>query len=224
MQAFTIGRNEDNTFTITNNSVSGNHAKIEISEDFKTFILHDINSTNGTKVNGQAILTKKITRNSQLQFGTYVADSKVIFKELQAYILKNRTHFIKEFNELHEIETNYQKRRYNVNKYFKLKSGLVRGGITIGLMTALFMLPEETISNSLKTPLVIAVGAIGGIISTASVSEKNVKHKLDDLYIEFSEKFHCPKCKWDMTSKSWKFWKSKKQCPKCKCHWVNQTA
>lgn len=221
MEAFTIGRNDTNTFVIPNNSVSGNHSKIEISEDFKTFTLHDLNSTNGTKVNGQAILTKKITEKSQLQFGTYVADSKVLFKALKDYVLKSRTHFVKEFHQLHEVETLYLKRKYNVNKYFKLKSGLLRGGITIALMTLIFTLPDGIIDDKLRTPIVIAVGAIGGIISTVSVSEKNVKHKLDDLYIEFSEKFHCPKCKFDMTSKSWKFWKSKKQCPKCKCYWVN---
>lgn len=222
MQAFTIGRNEENTFTIPNNSVSGYHAKIEISEDFKIYTLHDINSTNGTNVDGQAILTKKITKKNQLQFGTYIADSNLVFEALQAYILKNRTDFTKEFNELHEIETGYQKRKYNVNKYFKLKSGLVRGGITISLIAVISQLPILKEVKDARMYLMIGVGAIGGIISTASLSEKKVKHKLDDLYIEFSEKFHCPKCKWDMTSKSWKFWRSKKKCPKCKCQWVTE--
>ena len=38
MKTFTIGRNENNDYKIDNNTVSGNHAELQIADDFKTFV------------------------------------------------------------------------------------------------------------------------------------------------------------------------------------------
>ncbi|PQJ81861.1 FHA domain-containing protein [Polaribacter glomeratus] len=220
MKAFTIGRNENNDYKIDNNTVSGAHAELHIADDFKTFTLKDLNSTNGTSVNGQNIISKKIDEKQRIQLGTFSLESEELFSQLQAYILKNRTEFINEFHQLKEIEIKYNKEKQNVNKYFKLKSALFKGGITIGLMLLVYNNAYVKSIEGIRIYLMLGIGTIGGIISTASISDKKVKEKLEDLYIDFSETFHCPKCKFDMTSKSWRFWKSKKKCPKCKCNWI----
>jgi hypothetical protein len=220
MKTFTIGRNENNDYKIDNNTVSGNHAELQIADDFKTFTLKDLNSTNGTSVNGQNIISKKIDEKQRIQLGTFSLESEELFSQLRAYILKNRTEFINEFHQLKEIEIKYNKEKENVNKYFKLKSALLKGGITIGLMVLVYNNAYVKSIEGIRIYLMLGIGTIGGIISTASISDKKVKEKLEDLYIDFSETFHCPKCKFDMTSKSWRFWKSKKKCPKCKCNWV----
>lgn len=220
MQPFTIGRNPDNNFVIDNNTVSGNHAQICIEgNDYNTFVLQDLDSSNGTKVNGQTVLSKKIDKNSTIKLATELIDVKDLFEKLNAYIFKNRTDFSKEFHQMKEIETRYKKQKENVEKYFKLRSAFVKGGITIALMVLVYNNPYVKSIEGIRLYLMIGIGTIGGIISTASISDKNVKNKLEDLYIDFAEKFHCPKCSFDMTSKSWRFWKSKKKCPKCKCTW-----
>ena len=223
MNTYSIGRIESNNYQIDNATVSGNHAVVHISVDYKTFTLQDLNTTNGTKINGQAIMRKKITTKDHIQFGDYVLDTKFFIKQLEEFILKNRIDFFKEFNALKVIEKKYLTKKNNTNKYFKIRAGLVKGCITIGLIVIISQLKILDEIEGGRMYLMIGVGAIGGIISTASISDKKVKHKLDDLYIEFTELFTCPKCKFDMTSKSWKFWRSKKKCPKCKCNWVEQT-
>jgi pSer/pThr/pTyr-binding forkhead associated (FHA) protein len=63
----TIGRGRDNTIIINHPSVSTRHAHLQ--RDGKTYRLKDLNSTNGTRVNG-IVVTEAILRTGDLiQFG-----------------------------------------------------------------------------------------------------------------------------------------------------------
>jgi len=55
-KCFTIGRDINNTFTISKNSVSRHHARIEWKEKEQSFYIFDEGSENGTIVNGRLIL------------------------------------------------------------------------------------------------------------------------------------------------------------------------
>jgi pSer/pThr/pTyr-binding forkhead associated (FHA) protein len=50
---FTIGRATDNTMPISAGSVSGHHCRFYVEDD--QFVLEDLDSTNGTRVNGRRI-------------------------------------------------------------------------------------------------------------------------------------------------------------------------
>jgi len=52
-RSITIGRAPDNMIVIDDSSVSNRHAQLELSGD--TYRLKDLDSTNGTKVNGVPI-------------------------------------------------------------------------------------------------------------------------------------------------------------------------
>jgi hypothetical protein len=53
---FTIGRDIDNTFNISKNSVSRHHARIEWKDKEQAFFIFDEGSENGVVVNGRMIL------------------------------------------------------------------------------------------------------------------------------------------------------------------------
>ncbi len=68
---FRIGRNRDSDLRLPCHSVSGSHA--EISEERGELWLRDLNSTNGTFVNGKRIKSKiRLTEHDTVQFGTTV--------------------------------------------------------------------------------------------------------------------------------------------------------
>lgn len=69
----TIGRNDSNTIMIDDPFVSSNHAKI-LMKDGRIY-LKDINSTNGTKRNGEVI--KDI---QEIYVGDFIEIGRVIFK------------------------------------------------------------------------------------------------------------------------------------------------
>jgi pSer/pThr/pTyr-binding forkhead associated (FHA) protein len=65
--SITLGRLDDNQVQIEHNSVSGHHAELVLDEyDYKVV---DLDSTNGTRVNGERITEQKLRRNDVVRFG-----------------------------------------------------------------------------------------------------------------------------------------------------------
>src|SRR5437879_188629 len=63
----TIGRMKSNSIVIDDSSVSLMHAKITRNKDGE-YYLKDLNSTNGTRVNGQTIAEAKLKDQDQVSF------------------------------------------------------------------------------------------------------------------------------------------------------------
>lgn len=65
----TIGRKDDNAIIISDQHVSGNHAKIIVRND--SLFIEDLNSTNGTYLNGSKISSKtKLSNKDEIMIGT----------------------------------------------------------------------------------------------------------------------------------------------------------
>ena len=69
-ESITIGRNEDNTIIIDNLAVSGYHARIDPTGG--DFILTDLQSTNGTFVNDQRVVSRKLAHGDNVIIGKHV--------------------------------------------------------------------------------------------------------------------------------------------------------
>lgn len=63
----TLGRLPDNDIHIDHGSVSGHHAVLVSDGD--DFLLRDLNSTNGSRVNGTKITQQKLQRGDTIQVG-----------------------------------------------------------------------------------------------------------------------------------------------------------
>src|ERR1051326_1461774 len=63
----TVGRGTDTTIRIEDSTISHHHATIQINGNEVT--LRDLNSTNGTRVNGQKIMEAKLTHGDVVRFG-----------------------------------------------------------------------------------------------------------------------------------------------------------
>jgi predicted component of type VI protein secretion system len=70
-EVMTIGRMKGNTIALDDSSVSVSHAKITRKNG--DFFLKDLNSTNGTMLNGQSINETRLRDGDQLKFGEVIA-------------------------------------------------------------------------------------------------------------------------------------------------------
>jgi len=73
---FTIGRNDGNNLQLDGGGVSGEHAVITLVADtcipeMFDISIRDLNSTNGTYVNNNAVKEQKIEHGDYIRFGTY---------------------------------------------------------------------------------------------------------------------------------------------------------
>ena len=71
-QRTSIGRNKNSQIVINNNTISKDHAIIEFDEDYNC-VIKDLNSSNGTYVNGQRLKTipMKLRTGDKITFGKY---------------------------------------------------------------------------------------------------------------------------------------------------------
>lgn len=74
---FTIGRNHGNRLQLDEGGVSGEHAVITLVADSyhpETFeiTIRDLDSTNGTYVNGKSVKQQKIKHGDSIRIGTYL--------------------------------------------------------------------------------------------------------------------------------------------------------
>jgi len=63
----TVGRVADNKIQIEHASVSGHHAIFKL--DALDYVIKDLDSTNGTRINGERITQQKLRRNDILRLG-----------------------------------------------------------------------------------------------------------------------------------------------------------
>ncbi len=63
----TVGRVEDNTIQMEHASVSGHHAVLRL--DQLDYVIKDLDSTNGTRINGEKVSEQKLRRNDILRLG-----------------------------------------------------------------------------------------------------------------------------------------------------------
>jgi len=72
-----LGRLPENPMCVAHGSVSGRHAVLtNVDGDYN---VKDLNSTNGTRVNGTKVMQQKLTRGDMVQFGNivFLYDSEV---------------------------------------------------------------------------------------------------------------------------------------------------
>lgn len=69
-ESVTIGRNDDNTITVDNLAVSGYHARIDAAGS--DYILTDLQSTNGTFVNDNKVVSHKLAHGDNVSVGKHI--------------------------------------------------------------------------------------------------------------------------------------------------------
>lgn len=77
----TVGRALDNDIVIESGDISRHHARLELADDQIRIV--DLNSTNGTRVNGKTIRSQAIRSGDEVAFGTLTADVLPFIQEIR---------------------------------------------------------------------------------------------------------------------------------------------
>ncbi len=64
-----IGRNPTTDITLLDEGISREHAMVLFDEDANAFVIEDLASTNGTKLNGKRIRSAPLSEGDQIQVG-----------------------------------------------------------------------------------------------------------------------------------------------------------
>ena len=64
-----IGRNPNTDITLLDEGISREHALVVFDEEAATFTIEDLQSTNGTRVNGKRVRSAQLSPGDEIQIG-----------------------------------------------------------------------------------------------------------------------------------------------------------
>jgi pSer/pThr/pTyr-binding forkhead associated (FHA) protein len=127
-EAITIGRGPDNTIVVHDPSISTHHAQLLLEGD--TYRLKDLDSTNGTRVNGKPVTETVLRFDDRIRFGAAEAryeSSEVGGSKPLPKLQQIKAHFAEAGAELPHLSGASPLRRQ------EQRDDPVRSGILIGL-------------------------------------------------------------------------------------------
>lgn len=219
MMIIKIGKAEDNDLVVDDAHVSRHHARLTRDKD-GFWILEDLDSTNGTFVNGSQVIRMHVTPKDEIRLGDNYLLS---FHD----ILKAGNDYSEEFNALKKVYDDYIQAKVKIQSSNQFKTRLLQSlpfalpgivGVVIG-------------SGSLGkgNPMLLTIGLLIticaptiGIFLGAKQSAK-VPKLLQDLSNQFKIDYVCPKCGTFLGEIPWESLRNRKQCPvpTCKAKWTN---
>ena len=214
-----IGKAEDNDYVVDDAYVSRYHARLGRDENGNLFI-EDLNSTNGTFVNNNRIIKKKISSSDTVMLGSH-------------YILNVRdavkfdNDYSEEFAYLKSVYDDYIKEKIRIQSSNQFKVRLFQSVpfAIIGVAGLVIAFVGSKRSNGLFIiSLLLAICAPTiGIYFGARQSAK-IPEQLQHLANKFKIDYVCPKCGTFLGEVPWESLANKKQCPvsTCRAKWVRK--
>jgi len=216
--AIKIGKASDNDYVIDDPYVSRHHALL-VSEEDGLWVLNDLDSTNGTFVNGGQIQKKAVTAEDRIVLGSrYVLDL--------GEVLKSANDYSEAFLQLKDVYARYieEKIRIQSSNVFKTRIFQSFPFAAVGVVGLLFGFMGKGSLLLFAASLAIAICAPAvGIYFGARQSSK-APHQLQALANQFKIDYVCPKCGSFLGEIPWESLRNKKYCPTpgCKARWVNE--
>lgn len=213
-----IGKADDNDFVINEAYVSRYHAKLNRDEN-GTLFLEDMNSTNGTFVNGDRIMKKKIGSSDVVMLGEhYILNI--------AEVLKYDNDYSEEFAALKSVYTTYIKEKIRIQSSNQFKTRLFQSlpFAVIGVAGLIIGFAGKGNQGVLIASLLLAICApTAGVYLGAKQSAK-IPELLQNIANQFKIDYVCPKCGTFLGELPWESLANKKQCPvsSCKAKWVRK--
>ena len=233
------GRKGNQPFVITNKSVSSKHVKLVLLENGKV-LAEDLNSTNGTFINGIRIAKKVIDMNTVVQLGTEytfkVCDAMSVScatrssantANIQQTVKQESTQepdpeIIRQFARLEGVWTRYQEEKITLQKGAASKNFLRMLPMALlgGIGYLISCIPEL---SGIRIPITLIGLGIGGIITfIAYKSSTSLPEEMEKLNQKFQIDYVCPKCKQFLGFIPFEGLKNRGQCLTCKTKWVKK--
>ncbi len=218
MTVITIGKAPDNDYVVSHPQVSRHHARL-VSDKQDHWFLEDLESSNGTFVNGLQIARKHVTPADNIRLGEeYQLDFLAV--------LKSKNDYSTEFKTLKKVYDDYTREKVKIQSSNQFKTRLFQSlpfalpGI-IGLMIS--MTGDGAHGWVIGSLFLTILAPVAGIYLGARQSAK-IPRQLQDLSNQFKIDYVCPKCGTFLGDIPWESLRNKKHCsvPSCQAKWVGE--
>lgn len=209
-----VGKNGTQKITITDPSVSRRHCKLTEQSD-GTFLLEDLNSTNGTCVNGVKVIRKIVSRDTTIKLGNFtVTVDTLVGPKPQDYT--------QDFIRLKAVYENYHTALLDLEKSDRMKNFYRSLPPTISAVVFAMTLFMNGDSAMIVRSVMGAVTICFILWATVAAYKSNKKSPelRQRLLKQFQIDYVCPKCKHYLGDIPYENLRNRGTCDYCKCKWV----
>lgn len=206
----TIGRKTSNDFVIQNSDISGNHAKLTLIDETKQrWLIEDLNSKGGTKVNGNLILRREISPSDSIILGNTPLDWALILKtvskppETSSLLITSTTSNTPTNNTAQNLAKIYQEYIDKRGKLDKLReskeanaANRLLGGVVAGALGGVFFLVPEFKQFSALGGIIPCIIFGYTIYNSGKINKaiRGIEPFTGSLQEWYRSNFICPKC------------------------------
>ena len=206
-------------YVADDSQVSRHHARL-VSEPDGSWLLEDLDSTNGTFVNEAQIARKRISKSDQIRLGEN-------FTLTLSDLLKAGNDYSEEFAKLKTVYDHYIQEKVRIQSSNQFKTRLMQSlpfalpGV-IGVVVGFLGKGSPTLFG--LSLLITIVAPTVGIYLGAKQAAK-IPMQLQALANQFKIDYVCPKCGTFLGEIPWESLLNRKQCPvsSCKAKWARDT-
>ena len=230
-----VGRRGEQSFPIMDKAVSGKHLKLTTMPDGNVQV-EDLESTNGTFIEGVRIIKKVVSRNTVVQMGsTFTFCISDVLPEVKTSSVPRTPptpptpprpeydeEILRKFQNLESVWNKYQEEKINLQKnnaskgFLRMLPMFVLGGLGY----VISCIPELA---DFRTAITLAGLGIGIIITWISYkSATSLPAQMEKLNQQFQIDYVCPKCKQFLGFTQFEGLKNRGQCSACKSKWVKK--
>jgi len=211
--------NPANHERINDSSVSRVHLEVDKIDD-DTLRIIDLGSTNGTWIDGFEIVESTLKRNQTIRIGHQKFTGEEFFRRINRHFLPRETVWVKEFAALEAAFKKYEKKKNKLSQSFQNKMNILRGVLSISIALLFYLYGEDMgIRGDLRFITSIGGGVLAGSIVPYLLSKENIVKDNLKLNREYSKILVCPRCKRDLSSRPYEYWKEERRCS-CDAIWV----
>ena len=220
-----IGRSEDNDVVLTQTSIGRHHSIITICGP-NNYLIEDLESRNGTFVNGDRIKSKLICAEDEIRFATYDFPVKEVL--IDAKVIKpakkksDPNDFTEEFSAMKEFYDQYlifKSEEMNIQNAIKKMNDNLRLG---GALSAPTLAALTILLGGAPMLATISACGLGMLIPAIGSRFLGEDEKLSQPRMHFANNWKCPGCgdKTMFLGKSWLVLAKQKKCLRCGAVWV----
>lgn len=214
--------NPENHIKLTDPSVSKEHAEIELING-SSMIVKDTNSTYGSFVNGRRIISKLVEENDIITFGHTPFSGNELLLECQKVLTGDKVHWEKEFNMLANDFERYKSKKKQLKSRHNIKMGITRVAVfALFFLSFSFIFQYVGVDPTFRTVVIIGASMAAALVAGVFVSQEKLKENLQKVDEEFEDILTCPnpQCRFKLRSRSFRYWRKKRKCPKCLSIWL----
>lgn len=215
MISITIGRNQDNDIVIKDPSVSGRHLLLQIDDDVEGYHIKDLNSTNGTQVDGVPIMACVWDGSGDLRLGSKTLDTEELREKIVDIQNRKKTDFRMEYQALMKEFEVYQGKKDKI-----LRNPILPFILRVGpgvIIIIVMLLAPSLIPGEYRYPIMSGAGLMAFAAGFFNSSAAKRSKKMDLLRLEYEDKLVCPKCRSKMLHHGLHYWIGKDECNNTKC-------